>query len=47
MEGDEANYMYFINHGNCNFVLPQFENIPYIEMELGEMFGLVDILGSA
>ena len=33
--------------GNAQFVLPAFDNVGYIDIEIGNVFGIIDIIGSA
>lgn len=39
--------MHFLTKGECGFVLPSYQNKTYVSIFKGEMFGLIDILGSA
>lgn len=32
--------------GKAAFVLPKYQNVPYIIIDQGDQFGLIDILGS-
>jgi len=45
-EGDEITCIYFLKRGSCGFVLPQYSNIKYIDVDAGATFGLVDIVGN-
>lgn len=47
MEGDEANSLHFLFKGECAFFLPTYHNACFINVKIGEMFGLIDILGSS
>jgi hypothetical protein len=46
-EGEEANMIYFMLSGKANYVLPSFDNVGYIEIDIGDHFGILDIIGSA
>lgn len=45
-EGDDVTCMYFMRHGECGFVLPRHSNIKYIDIKSGNLFGIIDIVGS-
>ena len=45
-EGDDITYIYFLNEGECGFVLPRHNNVRYVRFEQGCTFGLIDVLGS-
>jgi CRP-like cAMP-binding protein len=45
-EGDEIHSIYFLKVGNCGFVLPKFDNTKYVNVKLGNNFGIEDIVGS-
>lgn len=45
-EGDEVMGMYFLKEGSCGFVLPKHRNIKYINIDVGQHFGIIDIVGS-
>lgn len=47
LNGDDVSNMYFLVSGNAKFVLPRFENKPYIALNPGNHFGLIDIVGSS
>lgn len=32
--------------GNAAFVLPSFKNVAYVQIEKGDHFGVMDIIGS-
>ena len=38
--------IYFIKGGSANYVLPQFFNQPYINLEESSYFGLIDIVAA-
>lgn len=46
IEGDEINCIFFQVSGNASFVLPSFENTRYIDIRVGDKFGIIDITGS-
>ena len=45
-EGDEINSIYFLIKGNASFVLPSFNNTTFIKINQGDLFGIIDIVGS-
>lgn len=45
-EGDDVSNIYFLIKGKCGFVLPKFKNTTYIEISIGNHFGIIDIVGS-
>jgi CRP-like cAMP-binding protein len=45
-EGDDVTYIYFLNQGECGFVLPRHNNVCYVHFEIGSSFGLIDVIGS-
>jgi CRP-like cAMP-binding protein len=47
LEGDEVSSICFVVSGNASFVLPSFENARYIDINVGSVFGIIDIIGSA
>ena len=47
MEGDDIKGVYFMMSGEGAYVLPVFANTAYITIEVGEHFGLSDIIGSS
>lgn len=47
MEGDEVEGIFFIVQGSAAFVLPSYLNTKYIDIKVGDQFGLIDIVGSA
>ena len=40
-------HVYFMSKGRAGFVLPKFKNAVYIEITIGQDFGIIDIVGSA
>ena len=46
MEGDDINNIYFLIKGKAAFVLPSYENTRYIDINSGNHFGVMDIIGS-
>ena len=46
MEGDSIEGVHFLYAGEGAFVLPIFENVNYISIEVGDHFVLSDIAGS-
>ena len=46
MEGDDVNKIYFLIKGVTSFVLPSYENTCYIQINKGNHFGVMDIIGS-
>lgn len=45
-EGDTVNSLYFLKDGECGFVLPKYQNLKYIDIQLGYSFGLIDIVAT-
>lgn len=45
-EGEDVAVMYFSLNGNIQFVLPRFDNIGYLRIDHGELFGTTDIFAS-
>jgi hypothetical protein len=45
-EGDDIAHIYFLQEGACGFVIPKHNNIKYVNVQKGNHFGFVDILGS-
>ena len=45
-EGDEIQCVFFLVSGRAGFVLPQYENVKYIDIKDGDKFGIIDIYGS-
>ena len=39
--------IFFMLNGAGSFVLPVFDNVAYASIEVGDHFGLYDIMGSA
>ena len=39
-----SSVVYFMSKGEAAYVLPQCENLPYITIEEGEMFGILDLV---
>ena len=45
-EGDDVHQVYFLMKGECGFVLPKHNDAKYIELAVGNHFGVIDIVGS-
>lgn len=45
-EGDEVDNVFFLIKGTASFVLPKYENTRYINLNIGDHFGIIDIIGS-
>ena len=45
-EGDDISSIYFVINGMASFVLPSYENTSYVNINKGNHFGIMDILGS-
>ena len=45
-ENDDAIMLYFLLKGNVSYVLPRYKNASYLEVEVGENFGINDIFVS-
>ena len=46
-EGQEVQMSYFMLSGKASFVLPFYSNTSYIDVDIGDHFGIIDIIGSA
>lgn len=47
LEGDDVSQIFFLAKGRCNFVMPSFDNTSYIKINVGDSFGIIDIVGSS
>ena len=45
-EGDDISSIYFLIKGYSGFVLPKYNNTMYIQIQKGDTFGVIDIIGS-
>ena len=45
-EEDDITNIYFLLKGKACFVLPSFQNVDYIIINIGDEFGIIDIFGS-
>lgn len=45
-EDDDIACIYFLKSGKCGFVLPKHTNAVYINIDEGNHFGIIDIVGS-
>ena len=45
-EGDDVSSIYFLIKGMASFVLPAYENTSYVNINRGNHFGIMDIIGS-
>ena len=45
-EGEEIISVFFLVGGGASFVLPSYDNVAYINIQEGDNFGIIDILGS-
>ena len=43
-EGDPVEAIYFLENGAAAYVLTRYDNFPYIEIEKGDQFGIIDIV---
>lgn len=46
LEGDEVLEIYFLVKGKAGFVLPKYNNTTYINIHVGQHFGIIDIVYS-
>lgn len=46
LEGDEIDSIFFLIKGIASFVLPKYDNVQYININVGYHFGVIDIVGS-
>ena len=35
-----------MQNGSCGFVLPQYHNLKYVDIDIGMHFGIIDIISS-
>jgi CRP-like cAMP-binding protein len=45
-EGDDVHSIFFLIKGMANMVLPSYENACYVNINKGNHFGIMDIIGS-
>ena len=45
-ENENVNEIYFLINGEAAFVLPRYNNTPFITIQSGQYFGVMDIVGS-
>ena len=43
-EQEEIQAIYFLEHGEAAYVLPRYQNAPFVTIGASETFGLVDIM---
>ena len=43
-EGDGISAIYFLETGEAAYVLPRYDSFPYINIEKGDSFGIIDIV---
>lgn len=46
IENEKVDGIFFMISGQASFVLPRFKNLQYINITMGHLFGLIDIIGS-
>jgi hypothetical protein len=46
-DGEQVENFIFLVTGEAQFVLPEYNNLPYINISNNNHFGLIDIVGSA
>lgn len=46
LENEGVNEIFFLVSGKASFVLPRFNNLKYININVGSHFGMIDIVGS-
>lgn len=46
LEGDEVTHMSFLVSGKAGFVLPKYDNAKYININVGDHFGFIDVISS-
>lgn len=46
-EGEEVEVIYFLLHGEANYVLTRYANTAYIKIDEGDQFGAIDIISSS
>jgi hypothetical protein len=47
VENERVDGIFFMITGKAAFVLPRYKNRPYINLSIGSLFGMIDIIGSA
>lgn len=45
-EDDEVTNIFFLIKGHASFVLNKYQNCKYINVDIGDHFGIIDIIGS-
>ena len=45
-DGDEIFLIYFLVKGDVSFILPRYKNTSFLNVEIGEVFGIHDIFAS-
>jgi hypothetical protein len=45
VENEKVDDIFFLISGKAAFVLPRYKNLMYINVTIGHMFGLIDIIG--
>ena len=45
LENEKVDGIFFMIAGEASFVLPRFKNMQYINITIGHMFGMIDIIG--
>lgn len=46
-ENESINEIFFLINGRAAFVLPRYKNTPFVNIDIGNQFGEIDIIGSA
>ena len=46
-EGDQVDHFFFIKSGKAQFVLPEYNNLPYLTVSHYNHFGFIDIVSSS
>lgn len=46
-EGDQVDCIHFIKKGKCSMVLPKHNNTRYVNIGVGDVIGVTDIIGGA
>lgn len=45
-EGEQLDHVYFLKNGQCDYVLPEYSNAPYVRIVEYSCFGFFDIVAA-
>ena len=46
-EEEDITQIYFLMKGKAFFILPQYQNMCYVQIRIGEEFGILDFMASS